>query len=115
MLVKHTSSVSGIFSLSFHILVYFVDNEDNTAQKFRAIDLPMDMKTVTSKLAFQKISYGTYEFNSRNNYRQTYDPNTKSEPNTGKTLNLVIDLTILFAILFGQNREDEERKRSSHF
>ena len=75
-LVKHTFTLMEP-SIPFHALVELVDAKDNTNEKNRTIDLPLEIDNVPSKLASQNLYAQTYDPNLELKLSQTTDPNKK--------------------------------------
>ena len=57
-------------SVLFHTLVELVDAEDNTNEKNRSLDVPLEINVVTSISEVQKLSTETYFPNSENIFTQ---------------------------------------------
>ena len=77
--VTHTSTVTEP-SIPFHTLVKLVVAEYITNEKFRFLDLPLEIKNVTLERESQNWSAGIYDPISEVMFTQTTDPKIKSTP-----------------------------------
>ena len=77
--VKHTCTVMEP-SVPIHTMVKRVDVESFIDDKSRTIDLPLEIKTVTSKLEYRKLSAETYDQNPEVVFTQTFDSNLRNKP-----------------------------------
>ena len=66
--------------IPIHTLVKLVDAEKITNEKIPALDLPMEISNVTSKVESQNISAETYDPNPEVMFTQISDRNNKSKP-----------------------------------
>ena len=64
-------------SILFHKLVKVVDAEGIKNEKTCTLDLPVEIRKVTSKLESQNLSPETYDPNPENMFAQTTDLNNK--------------------------------------
>ena len=100
-------------SIQLHTLAKFVDDEDNTNENFRTLDLPLEINNVTSKLESQSLSAATYDSNPEVMVTQTTGPNIKNKFRSRKDCNKCHKSNQSVSNSFRKQGEEEERKRTS--
>ena len=75
--VNYTSTATELF-IPFRRLVKHVDAEEFTTEKLLNLDLPREIKIITSKVATQNFSSETHESKNECIFTQTNDSNNRS-------------------------------------
>ena len=110
--VKHTSTFVEP-SIPFQTLIDFVDADDIKNEKNRTLALPLENINVTSKLESQNLSSEIYDSNSEVMLTQVNDQENETKNQFLKYCNYCHKANHSVPNCFGEQREDEEKKRNS--
>ena len=86
--------------IPIHTLVKLVDAEKITNEKIPALDLPMEISNLTSKVESQNIFAETYDPNSKSCLHKYLIETSKVNLNFWKTVLFVINQICLFQVVF---------------
>ena len=110
---RHLKATPGVRepSIPFFTLDKLFDAKDFMNEKYSTLDLPLEIKIVTSKSEYRTLFFETDVLYPQNGFTQTNEPNNKGKCHFWKNFKHCHNLNHSVSKCFRKNRGDEQTKR----